>query len=145
MAIRTAWTSRARKFAAYLANPAVATASQFEKVVDFRGGIKEKVEPKTSASSITIDPKDGSIQSVTLDTNATFTMSGFDTGSSVTIIITQDATGSRTGTFTDGSNNVKFPGGDPTLTTDANGIDAVTIVYDGTNYIGNIAQNFTTG
>ena len=140
MAIRTQWTSRSRKFAAYLSNPAIATTSRFEQVVDLQGGIKEKVETKSSASSITIDPKDGSIQSVTLGTSATFTMSNFDSGNSVTLIITQDGSGSRTGTFT----SVKFPGGAPTLSTGANDIDVVTIVYDGTNYLGNIAQDFTT-
>lgn len=141
MAIRaaSAFSSRSRRFSAFIRNPSLDTTSQFDKVVDFRGGIKEKVESKASASSISIDPKDGSIQSVTLDTNATFSMSGFETGNSVTLIITQDGTGSRTGTFT----SVKFPGGAPTLTTDANAIDVVTIVYDGTNYLGNIAQAFS--
>ena len=141
MAIRaaSAFSSRSRRFSAFIRNPALNTVSQFDKVVDLRGGIKEKVETKTSASSISIDPKDGSIQSVTLDTDATFSMSGFETGNSVTLIITQDGTGSRTGTFT----SVKFPGGAPTLTTDANAIDVVTIVYDGTNYLGNIAQAFS--
>lgn len=148
MAIRTSWTSRARKFAAYLANPAVQTASQFDKKVDFRGGIKEKIEEKTSASSITVDPNDGSVQTVTLDTNATFNLSSaFEVGSSVTLVIKQDGTGSRTGTFRDADSNlIKFPSGDPTLTTDANGIDVVTIIRSGdSDYLGNIAQGFTTG
>lgn len=143
MAIRGAsfaFSSRSRRFSAFIRNPSLTTTSQFTKVVDFQGGIKEKVETVTSASSISIDPNNGSVQSVTLDTNATFSMSNFETGQSVTIIITQDGTGSRTGTFT----SVKFPGGAPTLTTDANAIDVVTILYDGTNYLGNIAQAFST-
>ena len=142
MAIRgaSAFSSRSRRFSAFIRNPSVSTTSEFKQVVDFQGGIKEKVKSVTSASSISIDPNNGSVQSVTLDTNATFSMSNFDTGQSVTIIITQDGTGSRSGTFT----SVKFPGGGPTLTTDANAIDVVTILYDGTSYLGNIAQAFAS-
>jgi hypothetical protein len=60
-------------------------------------------------------------------------------GQSTMIIITQDGTGSRTGTFT----SVKFPGGAPTLSTAAGSIDVVSVFYDGTNYLGNIAQEYT--
>ena len=140
MAIRANFSSRSRRFSAFIRNPVVNTISTFAQAATFSGGIKEEITPKTSASSITVNPNDSSVQSVTLDTNATFTMSGFETGQSLTLIITQDGTGSRTGTFT----SVKFPGGAPTLTTDANAIDVVTILYDGTNYLGNIAQDFTT-
>lgn len=142
MAIRaaSAFSSRSRRFSAFIRNPQVTTTSEFTGKTTFGGGIKEEITAKSSASSITINPNDSSVQSVTLATNATFTMSGFETGQSVTLIITQDGTGSRTGTFT----SVKFPGGAPTLTTDANAIDVVTILYDGTNYLGNIAQAFST-
>lgn len=142
MAIRsaTAFSSRSRRFSAFVRNPFVNTVATFQQAATFSGGIKEDITAKTSAASITINPNDSSVQSVTLDTNATFTMSNFETGQSVTLIITQDGTGSRTGTFT----SVKFPGGAPTLTTDANAIDVVTILYDGTNYLGNIAQAFAS-
>jgi hypothetical protein len=61
----------------------------------------------------------------------------------VTIIITQDGTGSRTATFgTDGSTAVKFAGGTPTLSTAASAIDVVTIFNDGTNYLGNLASAY---
>ena len=142
MAIRSAsaFSSRSRRFSAFIRNPSLNTTTEFSKVATFSGGVKEDITSKTSASSITIDPNDSSVQSVTLDTNATFTMSNFATGQSVTLIITQDGTGSRTGTFT----SVKFPGGAPTLSTDASAIDVVTILYDGTSYLGNIAQAFST-
>ena len=139
MAIRGNFSSRSRKFSAFIRNPIFNTTSSFVQAATFSGGIKEEITAKTSASSITIDPNESSLQSVTLNTNATFTMSGFETGQSVTLIIKQDGTGSRTGTFT----SVKFPGGAPTLTTTANAIDVITIVYDGTDYLGNIAQEFT--
>ena len=140
MALRTNWTSRSRRFAAYLANPAIAQSSRFESVVDFQGGIKEEITSKTSSTTITIDPANSSVQTVTLGHSTTFSMSNFETGQSVTLIITQDGSGSRTGAFT----SVKFPGGAPTLSTGAGDIDVVTILYDGTNYLGNIAQDFTT-
>ena len=139
MAIRGNFSSRSRKLSAFIRNPIFNTTSSFAQAATFSGGIKEEITAKTSASSITIDPNKSSLQSVTLNTNATFTMSGFETGQSVTLIIKQDGTGSRTGTFT----SVKFPGGAPTLTTTANAIDVITIVYDGTDYLGNIAQEFT--
>ena len=66
------------------------------------------------------------------------------TGGSVTLIITQDGTGSRTATFgTDGSTAVKFPGGSSTLSTGANYIDVVTIVNDGTNFLGNCDKDYS--
>ena len=142
MAIRAAntFSSRSRRFSAFVRNPQVTTTSEFTTRAAFNGGIQEEVTTKSSASTITIDPNDSSVQSVTLGTSATFTMSNFQTGQSVTLIITQDGTGNRTGTFT----SVKFPGGAPTLSTGAGDIDVVTILYDGTNYLGNIAQDFTT-
>ena len=139
MAIRGNFSSRSRKLSAFIRNPIFNTTSSFVQAATFSGGIKEEITAKTSASSITIDPNESSLQSVTLNTNATFTMSSFKTGQSVSLIIKQDSTGSRTGTFT----SVKFPGGAPTLTTTANAIDVITIVYDGTDYLGNIAQEFT--
>jgi len=75
---------------------------------------------------------------VTLAHSTTFTISNLPTGGSVTIIITQDGTGSNTGAFT----SVKFAGGTPTLSTDANAIDVVTIFNDGTNKIATIAKAF---
>jgi hypothetical protein len=142
MAIRAASTfsSRSRRFSAFIRNPQLTNISEFTTRTSFNGGITEEITAKTSASSITINPNESSLQTVTLNTNATFTMSSFEAGQSVTLIIKQDGTGSRSGTFT----SVKFPGGAPTLTTTANAIDVITIVYDGTDYLGNIAQEFTS-
>jgi hypothetical protein len=61
----------------------------------------------------------------------------------VTLIITQDGTGGRTATFgTDGSSAVKFPSNSSTLSTGAGDIDVVTIINDGTNFLGNIAKDY---
>lgn len=149
MSIRSAaaFSSRNRRFSAFIKNPALNTVSTFEKAATFSGGIQEDITTVTSASSINIDPDASSIQTVTLDTSATFTFTNFEIGQSVTLIIKQDGTGSRTGTFVDpATNKVRFPGGDPTLTTDANAIDVITVVRSAdSDYLGNIAQDFKTG
>jgi len=111
--------------------------------VRFNKSYKEDINSLTSSSTITVDCSLAPIHTVTLATNTGFVISNLPTGGTVSIVITQDGTGSRTATFgTDGSTAVKFPGGAPTLTTTASGIDVVTIVNDGTNYLGNIAQAF---
>ena len=109
-----------------------------DDTVRFNVGYKEDINPLTSSTGITVDASLASVHTVTLAHSTTFTISNLPTGGSVTIIITQDVTGSRTGAFT----SVKFAGGTPTLSTDANAIDVVTIFNDGTNNIANIAKAF---
>jgi hypothetical protein len=106
--------------------------------VRFNKNYKEDINALTSSTAITVDASLASVHSVTLAHNTTFTISNLPTGGSVTIIITQDGTGSRTGAFT----SVKFAGGTPTLTTDASAIDVVTIFNDGTNVLGTCAKAF---
>tara|TARA_B000000532_G_scaffold102980_1_gene82678 strand:- start:589 stop:2817 length:2229 start_codon:yes stop_codon:yes gene_type:complete len=110
----------------------------------FNAGYIENINTLTSSSTITVDCSAASIHTVTLATNTEFNISNLPTGGTVTLIITQDGSGSRTATFgTDGSTAVKFPGGAPTLSTGANDIDVVTIVNDGTNFLGNCAKNYS--
>ena len=111
-----------------------------DDIVRFNVGYKEDINSLTSSASITVDASTAPVHTVTLATNATFTISNMVAGQSIMIIITQDGTGSRTGSFS----SVKFPGGAPTLSTGAGDIDVVSVFYDGTNYLGNIAQDFTT-
>ncbi len=80
-----------------------------------------------SGTSQTLALTNGNVQTWTMNGNCTFTMpsgSTLQAGSSFTLILTQDGTGSRTGTFT----SVKWAGGTaPTLTTTAtSGIDILT-------------------
>jgi len=80
-----------------------------------------------SGTSQTLDETDGNVQTWDMNGNCTFTMpsgSGLQAGTSITLILTQDGTGSRTGTFT----SVKWAAGtEPTLTTTATtGIDILT-------------------
>ena len=81
----------------------------------------------SSSTSVTLAETNGNVQSFTMTGNCTFTMpsgSGLQAGTSITLILTQDGTGSRTGAFT----GVKWAGGSaPTLTTTAtSGIDIIT-------------------
>ena len=104
---------------------------------------RETINTLTSSSTITVDCGLAPVHKVTLATNTEFNISNLGTGQSVTIIITQDGTGSRTATFgTDGSTAVKFAGGTKTLSTAASAIDVVTIFNDGTNFIGNLATAY---
>jgi hypothetical protein len=80
-----------------------------------------------TSTAVTLDETNGNVQTFTMTGNCTFTMpsgSGLQAGSSMTLILTQDGTGSRTGAFT----SVKWAGGTaPTLTTTATtGIDILT-------------------
>ena len=94
-----------------------------------------------SGTSLAVDFDEGNVQTVTLTDNVTFTFSNSKDGAAYTLILKQDATGSRTVTW---PASVKWPGGSaPTLSTAANAIDIVTIVYDGTNHYANSALNFS--
>ena len=111
-----------------------------DDTVRFNKNYKEDINALTSSSTITVDCTLAPVHTVTLAVNTEFNITNLPTGGSVTIIITQDVTGSRTASWgTSGSTAVKFPGGAPTLTTTAAGIDVATVFNDGTNYLGNIA------
>jgi hypothetical protein len=93
-----------------------------------------------SSTTQTLSLTNGTVQTVTMTGNCTFTMPTATAGKSFILIATQDGTGSRTGTFT----SVKWAGGTaPTLTTTATtGRDILTFVADGTNWYGTYAQAF---
>ena len=92
----------------------------------------------TYGATITPDVTNGNTQQVTLTGNVTF--SAFTNpvaGQSLTLIVKQDATGSRTLTST-----MKFAGGTKTLTTAANSVDIISVYYDGTNYWASLGTDF---
>jgi len=93
-----------------------------------------------SGTTQTLALTNGTVQTVTMTGNCTFTMPTNTAGKSFILIAVQDATGSRTATFT----SVKWPAGTaPTLTTTAStGRDILTFVADGTNWYGTYAQAF---
>jgi len=91
-----------------------------------------------SGTSKTLDLTSGTVQTVTMTGNCTFTMPTNVAGKSFILIISTGA-GSFTGTFT----SVKWPAGTaPTLTTTASRWDIASFVADGTNWYGNIAQAY---
>lgn len=93
-----------------------------------------------SGTTQTLSLANGTFQSVTLNGNCTFTMPTATNGKSFILIVTQDATGGRTATFT----SVKWPAGSaPTITTTAStGRDILAFFADGTNWYGAVAQAF---
>jgi len=100
--------------------------------------IRETSAALTYAATITPDAADGSVRTITLTGNLTF--SAFTnpvSGQSITLIITQDGTGSRTLTST-----FKFAGGSKTLSTAASSIDILTVSYIGTTYYASLSKAF---
>ena len=93
-----------------------------------------------SGTTQTLVLTSGTVQTCTLTGNCTFTMPTATAGKSFVLILTQDATGSRTAVFT----SVKWPNGTaPTITTTATtGVDILTFVANGTSWFGTYAQAF---
>lgn len=91
-----------------------------------------------SGTSKTLDLTSGTVQTVTMTGNCTFTMPTATAGRSFILIVSTGA-GGFTGTFT----SVKWPNNTaPTLTTTATRWDILTFVADGTNWYGTYAQAF---
>ena len=93
-----------------------------------------------SSTTQTISLASGTVLSYTLTGNCTFTMPTATSGTSFIVRLIQDATGSRTATFT----SVKWPGGTvPTITTTAStGVDIISFVCIASVWYGNAAQAF---
>jgi hypothetical protein len=91
-----------------------------------------------SSTAVTIALTNGTVQTVTMTGNCTFTMPTATAGKSFILIVSTGA-GSFAGTFT----SVKWPSATaPTLTTTASRWDILTFVADGTNWYGNSAQAY---
>ena len=108
---------------------------------------KEKVNALTddSGAAIAVDCDLGSVFTYTVQTAQDLVITDLNEGQTVTIILRQDSGDSTVPNITfvgSDSAAVKFPGGAPTLTTETGAIDVVTIFNDGTNLLGNIAQDF---
>ena len=94
-----------------------------------------------SATAITIALTNGTVQIITLTGNATITMPTATSGKSFIMYLKQDATGSRTVTWS----TVKWAGGTaPTITSTASRQDILSFFADGTNWYGVVVgQNYT--
>ena len=94
-----------------------------------------------SSTAITLDLTNGTVQIITLTGNATITMPTATSGKSFIMYLKQDATGSRTVTWS----TVKWPAGTaPTITSTASKQDIFSFFADGTNWYGTtVGQNYT--
>jgi hypothetical protein len=94
-----------------------------------------------SSTAITLALTNGTVQIITLTGNATITMPTATSGKSFILLLKQDATGSRTVTWT----TVKWAGGTaPTITSTASKQDIYSFFADGTNWYGvTVGQNYT--
>ena len=92
------------------------------------------------SGAVTINANVGPIQRATLVGNITINttnLTNFSTGESVTLVLTQDGTGSRLLT-----SNLKYAGGSKTLSTANTSIDTISITYDGTNYLAALVKGY---
>jgi len=94
-----------------------------------------------TSTAITISLTNGTVQNLTLTGNATITMPTAVAGKSFIIILSQDATGSRTVTWS----TVSRPSATaPTITSTASKKDIYSFFSDGTSWYGaTIGQNYT--
>ena len=94
-----------------------------------------------SSTAITLTLTNGTVQIITLTGNATITMPSAVSGKSFIMFLKQDATGSRTVTWS----TVKWAGGTaPTITATASRQDIYSFFSDGTNWYGvTVSQNYT--
>jgi hypothetical protein len=100
----------------------------------------ETLYSANTSTAITVDLANGTVQNLTLTGNATITMPTAVAGKSFIIILSQDATGSRTVTWS----TVVWPSATaPTITTTASKKDIYSFFSDGTNWYGaTIGQNY---
>lgn len=93
----------------------------------------------TTSGTLSLDCANGNVQKITV--NGDITVNGLSnalTGQSLTLIITQDATGGRNLT-----SSMKFSNsGDNTLSGTTGAIDILTIFYDGTNYFASLGKDY---
>ena len=122
-------------------NVGIGTGSPSAKL-DVAGDYKEGVVTANTSTAYTISLASGTVQILTLTGNCTFTFPTATSGKSFTLILKQDATGSRTATWPAA---VKWPSGTaPTITSTASKSDKYIFTADGTNWIGsNAGQNYT--
>jgi len=91
-----------------------------------------------TGTSITPDVSTGTIFRYTANNNFTFnSLANAVAGTSATVIITQDGTGSRLLTST-----MKFAGASKTLSTAAGTIDIIGVFYDGTTYYASLTKGY---
>jgi len=92
----------------------------------------------TVSGTITPNVSSGTVHTMTLNGNMTFNAIGnATTGSSITLIVTQDGVGGRTL-----SSSMKWAGGFKTLSVVSSSTDIISAFYDGTNYWASLSRGF---
>lgn len=116
-------------------------------LVDLKGEVNSvshygTMQTATGDGTTTIDWGLGNIVYFTFGAaNETFTFTAPANKGKMTLIMKQDGTGSRTATW---PATVLWPGNvAPTLSTGANDVDIVTLIYDGTNFFGLFNGDFS--
>jgi len=100
-----------------------------------------EVDNGNSGNADTIDWSAGNKQKSTLTDDCTFTFTEPSGPCSLILKLVQDGMGNRTVTW---PGDVYWPGGTaPTLTTDAEAIDIICFYYDGTDFYGQSALDFS--
>ena len=101
----------------------------------------ETLYSANTSTAITVDLANGTVQNLTLTGNATITMPTAVAGKSFIIILSQDATGSRSVTWS----TVSWPSATaPTITSTASKKDIFSFFSNGTSWFGTtIGQNYT--
>lgn len=95
----------------------------------------------SGTSTITPDFNNGAVQTIAATGNFTLALpTNITSGANLTLIITQDATGTRT--FSPNA-SYKFANGLKTLSVAANSIDVMTIYYDGSRYLCSLIRNYS--
>lgn len=104
----------------------------------FTNYTESQVNIGNSSTTQTISLSNGTVQTVTLTGNCTFTMPTAAEGKSFLVLIKSGA-GNFTGTFT----GVKFPANTaPIITNTASRMDIIAFSSDGTNWYGTASQNY---
>ena len=107
-------------------NASAATVISMDSSVFFSGAFSDEVTALgNTGTAVTIDCDDGNVFTATLTGNCTFTLASANSTSnratSFTLVLTNDATASRTVAFAGGTFN--YPNGSVSRTTDANATD----------------------
>jgi uncharacterized protein (AIM24 family) len=120
-------------------SPTITTATLVNPTIT---NYTETTVTANTSTAYTIDNTNGTLQILTLTGNCTFTFPTATAGKSFTLILKQDATGSRTVTW---PASVKWPGGTaPTITATASKADKYVFTADSSSWVGsNAGQNYT--
>ena len=110
----------------------------------FRSSITEGQYDASSDFAYTVNLLNGTIHKLTLTANATITFPAVAAGSQFSLMLLQDATGSRTVTWPSSSTILKWPSSTaPTLTGTANKMDIFSFISDGVYWYGILSgQNY---